>query len=152
MNKDEILKMSREENEGRRDEYEMMAYGTASRVGMLVGAIICAVLVFASELIFHIPEIGLVGWLVYCSMQGSGSIVLYQKLKNRRNLIWGIIEIAFAVAFAVGLNCPVSMELIVLRDTPTISASCCCDKPFSLRHSLRLFFNINFSFIVTLRF
>ena len=103
MNKDEILKMSREENEGRRDEYEMMAYGTDSRVGMLVGAIICAVLVFASELIFHIPEIGLVGWLVYCSMQGSGSIVLYQKLKNRRNLIWGIIEIAFAVAFAVVL-------------------------------------------------
>ena len=60
MNKEEILKMSREENEGRRDEYEMMAYGTASRVGMLVGAIICAVLVFASELLFHIPEIGVV--------------------------------------------------------------------------------------------
>ena len=44
MNKDEILKMSREENEGKHDEREMMAYGTASRVGMLVGAIICAVL------------------------------------------------------------------------------------------------------------
>ena len=41
MNKEEILKMSREENEGRHDECEMMAYGTASRVGMLVGAIIC---------------------------------------------------------------------------------------------------------------
>ena len=83
MNKEEILKMSREENEGRHDECEMMAYGTASRVGMLVGAIICAVLVFASELLFHIPEIGLVGWLVYFAMQGSGSIVLYKKLKNR---------------------------------------------------------------------
>ena len=103
MNKEEILKMSREENEGRRDEYEMMAYGTASRVGMLVGAIICAVLVFASELLFHIPEIGVVGWLVYCAMQGSGSIVLFQKLKNRRNLIWGIIELAFAIIFAVVL-------------------------------------------------
>ena len=103
MNKEEILKMSREENEGRRDEYEMMAYGTASRVGMLVGAIICAVLVFASELLFHIPEIGVVGWLVYCAMQGSGSIVLFQKLKNRRNLIWGIIELAFTIIFAVVL-------------------------------------------------
>ena len=103
MNKDEILKMSREENEGRRDEYEMIAYGTASRVGMLVGAIICAVLVFAGELLFHIPEIGLVGWIVYCAMQGSGSIVLFQKLKNRRNLIWGIIEIALAAALAVAL-------------------------------------------------
>ena len=103
MNKDEILKMSREENEGRHDEREMIVYGTASRVGMLVGAIICAVLVFASELLFHIPEIGLVGWLVYCAMQGSGNIVLYRDLKNRRHLIWGIIETVFAVAFAVAL-------------------------------------------------
>lgn len=103
MNKDEILRMSREENEGRYDEREMIAYGTASRVGMLVGAIICAVLAFAGELFFHIPEIGLVGWLVYSAMQGSGNIVLFNNLKNRRNLIWGIIEIVFAVAFAVVL-------------------------------------------------
>lgn len=103
MDKDEILKMSREENEGRHDEREMIAYGTASRVGMLVGAIICAVLVFTSELLFHIPEIGLVGWLVYFAMQGSGNIALYKELKNNRNLIWGVIEIVFAVAFAIVL-------------------------------------------------
>ncbi|MBE6639879.1 MAG: hypothetical protein E7616_10660 [Ruminococcaceae bacterium] len=103
MDKDEILKMSREENEGRHDEREMIAYGTASRVGMFVGAIICAALVFASELLFHIPEIGLVGWLVYFAMQGSGNIVLYKDLKNRRNLIWGVVEIVFAIAFAVVL-------------------------------------------------
>ena len=103
MNKDEILKMSREENEGRHDELEMIVYGTASRVGMLVGAIICVALVFASELLFHIPEIGLVGWLVYFAMQGSGNIVLYKNLKNRWNLIWGIIEIAFSVAFTIAL-------------------------------------------------
>ena len=103
MNKDEILKMSREENEARHDEREMIAYGTASRVGMLVGAIICAVLVFASELLFHIPEIGLVGWLVYSAMQGSGNIVLYKDLKNRRNLIWGIVGIALAVTITIVL-------------------------------------------------
>ena len=33
MNKEEILKMSREENEGRHDECEMMAYGTAGLFG-----------------------------------------------------------------------------------------------------------------------
>ncbi len=103
MNKDEILKMSREENEGRHDEREMIAYGTASRVGMLVGALLCVLLVLASEFIFHIPEIGLVGWLVYFAMQGSGNIVLYKNLKIRRNLIWGIIELVFAVAFVVVL-------------------------------------------------
>ena len=103
MNKDEVLKMSREENEGRHDEREIIAFGTASRVGMLVGALVCVLLVFASELLFHIPEIGQVGWLVYFAMQGSSNIVLYKDLKNRRNLIWGIIEIAFAVVFAVVL-------------------------------------------------
>lgn len=103
MNKDEILKMSREENEGRHDEREMLAYGTASRVGMLAGALVCVLLVFAGELLFHIPEIGLVGWLVYFTMQGSGNIVLFRDLKNRRNLIWGIIELALTAAFAVVL-------------------------------------------------
>ena len=103
MNKEEILKMSREENEGKLDEREILAYGTASRTGMLVGAILCAVLVFVSELLFHIPEIGWVSWLVYFAMQGSSNIVLYRDLKNHRSLIWGIIEIAFAVVFAVVL-------------------------------------------------
>lgn len=41
MNKDEVLKMSREENEGRHDEREIIAFGTASRAGMLVGALVC---------------------------------------------------------------------------------------------------------------
>uniref|UniRef100_UPI004056D1D2 DUF6442 family protein n=1 Tax=Agathobacter sp. TaxID=2021311 RepID=UPI004056D1D2 len=103
MNKDEILKMSREENEGRHDERERIAYGTASRVGMYVGAIICVVMVFAGEFFFHIPEIGLVGWLVYSAMQGSGNLVLYKELNNRKNLIWGIIEIIFAATFALAL-------------------------------------------------
>jgi len=103
MNRDEILKMSREENEGRHDECERIAYGIASRVGMFVGAIICVVLVFASELLFYIPEIGLVGWLVYSAMQGSGNIVLFTKLKKCQNLIWGIIEIALALVFAIVL-------------------------------------------------
>lgn len=103
MNKDEVLKMSREENEGKHDEREIIAFGTASRVGMLVGAFVCVLLVFASELLFNIPEIGLVGWLVYFAMQGSSNIVLFKVLKSRRNLVWGIIEIVFAVAFGVVL-------------------------------------------------
>ena len=103
MRKEEILKRSREENEGRHDEREMLAFGTASRVGMLVGAFVSVLLVLASKLLFQIPEIALVGWLVYFSMQGSSNIVLYMKLKNRGKLIWGIIEIALALAFAIAL-------------------------------------------------
>lgn len=101
MNKDEILQKSRRENKGKHDEREMAAFGTAARVGMLVGAFVCVALVLASEFLFHIPEIGLVGWLVYFAMQGSSNIILFRDLKKRRNLIWGIIEIALAIAFIV---------------------------------------------------
>ena len=103
MNKEEILKMSREENKGKQDEREMMVRGTASKVGMSVGAIVCVLLVWMSEFLFNIPEVGLAGWFVYFSMGGSSNIVLYVKLKSRQSLIWGIIEIVFAVLFAVAL-------------------------------------------------
>ena len=103
MNKEEILKMSRAENEGRHDERELAAMGAASRVGMAVGALVCMLLVFASELLFNIPEIGLASWLVYFSMYGATNFVMYRKLKSRRNLRWGIIVTVAAVAFAVAL-------------------------------------------------
>ena len=34
---------------------------------------------------------------------------------------------SISASFAVGQNCPVSIELIVFLDTPTISASFACD-------------------------
>lgn len=101
MDKDEILKRSRQENEGKHDEREMAAYGTAAKVGMLVGAFVCIALILASEFIFHIPEIALVGWLVYFAMQGTSNVVLFTKLKARKHLIWGIVEILLSAAFAV---------------------------------------------------
>ena len=103
MNKDEILKMSREENKGRQDEREMMVYGIASKVGMSVGAIVCVLLVLASEFLFNVPEVGLAGWFVYFAMGGSSNVVLYKNLKKRQYLIWGLVEIIFAVLFAVSL-------------------------------------------------
>ncbi|ADO37106.1 hypothetical protein SAMN04515649_10685 [Eubacterium callanderi] len=48
--------------------------------------------------------------------------------------------------FAVGLNCPVSMELMVLRETPTSSARADWDSFFSFRISFKRFFRINSSF------
>lgn len=49
--------------------------------------------------------------------------------------------------FAVGLNCPVSIELIVLRDTPTISARADCESFLSPLASFNLFFKTNLLFI-----
>ena len=103
MQRDEILEMSRKENEGKHDECEMTAFGTAGRVGMLVGGILCAVLAFLSEILFKVPEIGLVAWLVYFAMLGSNYITLYTKLRAKNKLIYGIAALTFAVAFAIAL-------------------------------------------------
>ena len=103
MNRDDILKMSRQENEGRYDEREMLALGKASKVGMAVGALLCVALVLLSEFVFDCPEVGLVGWMVYFSMEGSSKIVQYKELKKRGELVWGIIEIVFALAFFAAL-------------------------------------------------
>ena len=101
MNKDEILKMSRSENEGRHDERELRAFGSASRVGMATGALLCTLLPFAGELLLNSPIIGLAGWLVYFGMYGVSNLVLFKELKDRRRLIWGIAELIAAVLFAV---------------------------------------------------
>lgn len=103
MNKEDVLELSRKENQGKRDEREMAAFGTASRVGMLVGGILCAVLVLLAEFLFKISEIGMVAWLVYFSMYGSHHITLYTQLKDRKQLVYGIMTLATAVAFAVVL-------------------------------------------------
>ena len=103
MNKEEILALSRKENEGKQDEREILAYGEAGRNGMAVGGIICAILVFLSEFLFKIPEIGLASWLVYFAMYGANRLTLYVKLKEKKHLLPGIITLVTSVLFAVAL-------------------------------------------------
>ena len=100
MKKEEILEKSRQENKGKLDEREMMAFGKASRIGMLVGGLLCVALMLVSYLVLNIPELAMAGWMVYFAMQGSSTIVLYKNLKIRTKLIGGIIEIICAAAFA----------------------------------------------------
>ena len=103
MNKEDILELSRKENEGKQDERENAAYGEAGRNGMAVGGLICAVLVFLSELILNIPEVGLAAWLVYFAMYGTQRVTLYARLKERKHLVAGIVTLVAAVLFAVAL-------------------------------------------------
>lgn len=101
MNKEEILKRSQQENKGKLDECELSAFGKASRIGMLVGGMLCAVLILVSEFVLNMPELALAGWMIFFAMQGSSNIVLYKYLKIRLKLIYSVVEIALAVAFAV---------------------------------------------------
>ena len=101
MNKEEILQKSQPENKGKLDERELAVYGKASRVGMLVGGLLCAALILVSAFVLNGSELALVGWMVYFAMQGSSNIVLYKYLRTRSKLIYGIVEIVFAITFAV---------------------------------------------------
>lgn len=100
MNKEDILKMSQQENKGKLDERELAVLGKASRIGMLVGILLCVALILVSKFILNMPELALAGWMVYFAMQGSSNIVLYMNLKTQSKLTYGIIEIVLAVAFA----------------------------------------------------
>ena len=103
MDKESILKMSREENEGRRDEREMAVSDVAAKAGMLVGGLVCIVLVFLGRLVLNVPEISVAGWIVYFSMYAGSNFVLYRKLGDRRHLIWGIITAVVSASFCVAL-------------------------------------------------
>ena len=70
---------------------------------MAVGGVLCAILVFLSELVLNIPEVGLACWLVYFAMYGTHRVTLYAKLKERNHLVAGIITLAVAVLFVVAL-------------------------------------------------
>ena len=103
MDKEEILKMSREENEGRRDEYEMAATSTAAKAGMLAGGLVCVALAFIGKFILKLPAISFAGWMVYFAMYAASNIVMFRKLGNRRNLFWGIVAAAASIGFCIAL-------------------------------------------------
>lgn len=103
MDKEKILEMSRQENKGKNDEREASVYAAASRVGMAVGALVCIMLVIISEFVIDVPEVGMVGWLVYFAMLGASSIVVYRQLKKRINLVTAILELLCAVMYTISL-------------------------------------------------
>ena len=101
MDKDEILLKSRQENEGKPDELEIAAFGSASRVGMYIGGLICIVLVLVSRWILGRGDIALAGWMIYMAMQGGSNLVLYKHLKRSEKLVSGIVCSAFALTFMI---------------------------------------------------
>ena len=103
MKKEEILELSRRENEGGHDEMELAAFGTAAKAGMMCGGIVCMLLVLLSEFLFHVEEIAIVGWLVYFAMHCSNSTVMYVKLKTKAMLARAIATFIATIAFTLTL-------------------------------------------------
>lgn len=103
MDKEKVLQLSRSENAGARDERERAALGNASRHGMLVGALLCALLMLADEPVFHAPALGEMAWLMFFATQGSSGASLYRSLRERKYLLIALFELALALLCAARL-------------------------------------------------
>ena len=96
MDRDEILKKSRQENQNR-DEMEAYAFSKAGQRACAVGGIVCMVLILAETVRSGSMPLG--AWAVYLSMTGTMLLTKYKHLKKRHELICGLIEIGLALMF-----------------------------------------------------
>lgn len=102
MDKDQILQMSRKENEGQPDEWEQSVDSKAAGISKIVGLITCLLLVFVAAPLLENPQLGQGAWLVFFAMEGSSDLYQYLKTKKRSKLIWAILEL-FCVAGYLGI-------------------------------------------------
>lgn len=96
MTKEEILAKSREENKNR-DEMERFAYAKAGQRACAVGGLVC-VIVILLEFIFA-ARVSFSTWAVYLSMTGTMLLTKYLSLKKKHELIFGILQLVFALLF-----------------------------------------------------
>lgn len=102
MNKEEILKKSRKENEGKPDECELQILANASKIGMVAGGISSVIIVMFSRIIDQ-PLLGLSAWSVYFLMFGCYRLYHFIKAKEKIRLIQSIIGITFGLACFIGM-------------------------------------------------
>ena len=102
MNKEEILKMSRDENTGKQDERELKVFADASKFAVAAGGILAVIFVMISRL-FNEPLLGLSAWVLFFTMYGSRHLYCYFKLKGKYKLVQSIIAFGVRVACIGGI-------------------------------------------------
>ncbi len=98
MEREEILKRSRKENENI-DEMERDAFFKAGQKACAVGGLVCA-LIIITEAIFS-DHISYGTWAVYLSITGTMLFVKYLHLRKKHELIFGLFELALAIGFLI---------------------------------------------------
>lgn len=100
MEKDEILKASREENKNK-DLAELEVVSQAGSVAARVGATVCCLISLLSSLIaktmLYSP------WTIYFSIMGTQWLVRFIKLKKKSDLMIGIVFLFLAVLAFIGI-------------------------------------------------
>lgn len=94
MNRDEILKMSRKENQNK-DLVELDAASQAGNIAGRVGASVCCFI----SVIFHCFTDTLLysPWIIYFSILGTHHIVKFNKIKRKSDLFLSIIYLGMCV-------------------------------------------------------
>lgn len=100
MDKEEILKKSREENEGIDGEYEESVLAEANRISIYVGSAVCVLLIISSRYLFHRYVAAFGGLFVLFSITASRDIMMFSRLKEKKHLVHAIIEIFWALLSA----------------------------------------------------
>lgn len=97
MEKDEILKKSREENKNR-DFVEAEALNRANAIALAVGVIVCGVVSILRGLLTEKGTEPAV-WTVMFGMMSAGMLVKFVKLRRRHELLLGLLYLGFCVFF-----------------------------------------------------
>ena len=100
MDKETILKMSREENEGQQDEWEQSVEGQAAKISRAVGLAVCMILVFVAESL-QSRYLGWGAWITFFAMEGSSNLYIYLKTKKRSKLVWAVLELLCTVCYMI---------------------------------------------------
>ncbi|MBQ1491498.1 MAG: hypothetical protein IIZ39_06020 [Blautia sp.] len=98
MNKEEILEMSRKENQ-KRDEMERQTFYKAGQLASSVGGILCGFIIIL-EAIFS-DHVSLSIWVIYLSMTGTMLLSKYIYQKKKHELVFGVLELILAAIFLV---------------------------------------------------
>lgn len=97
MNKDDVLRMSREENQNgdeREEKIKLRSYATSAAVG----ALLCMVFVFVENVIFD--RSATLIWIIYCGMMFTKSILDAVKLKKKSDIV---LSILWALCFVIDI-------------------------------------------------
>lgn len=98
MDKDEILAKSREENQNK-DLAEAEVKAQVSTIALKVGVCICFILTFLHQTYRGSYDYGV--WIVYIGIFAATCLGRYAKLRQRRDLVCGLLCIPCGIFFFV---------------------------------------------------
>ena len=96
MNKDDILAMSRAENQGN-DEFEKQVLEKAGKLSAQVGLLACCVIAMISVLVTE--RVNYACWVIYFSIHASLFWSKYRHLRRRHELMLAVVSTLVGMLF-----------------------------------------------------